>query len=165
MAFHHLGFGSSRDSYIRWCCVISRNVVILTILYILILLKTFSLFYMRSCLSLSYFLFFHFIYDSSHSLYSRIKLKLIIHYPTYFTDRVSNVIRSVLMMLYCSLSCNTHYTAVAQRQRAGLITPRSLDRNGLPVFSYSCALQKRIVNASDFKQASKHTIHRCGAEV
>ena len=38
-------------------------------------------------------------------------------------------------------------TAVAQRQRAGLITPRSLDRNGLPVFSYSCALQKRTVNA------------------
>jgi hypothetical protein len=119
---------------------------------------------MRSCLSLSYFLFFHFIYDSSHSLYSRIKLKLIIHYPTYFTDRVSNVIRSVLMMLYCSLSCNTHYTAVAQRQRAGLITPRSPDRNGSAVVYYSCALQKRIVNASDFKQASKHTIHRHGAE-
>ena len=28
-------------------------------------------------------------------------------------------------------------TGMAQRQRAGLITPRSLDRNGLPVFSYS----------------------------
>ena len=25
-------------------------------------------------------------------------------------------------------------TGMAQRQRAGLITPRSLDRNGLPVF-------------------------------
>ena len=44
-------------------------------------------------------------------------------------------------------------TAVAQRQRAGLITPRSLDQNGSAVFSNSCALEKYIVNASDYKQA------------
>ena len=34
---------------------------------------------------------------------------------------------------------------MAQRQRAGLITPRSLDRNELPVFSYSPVLQKLAV--------------------
>jgi hypothetical protein len=28
------------------------------------------------------------------------------------------------------------FTGMAQRQRAGLITPRTLDRNGLPVFIY-----------------------------
>ena len=31
----------------------------------------------------------------------------------------------------------TRYTGVAQRQRAGLITPRSLDRNESPVFIQS----------------------------
>ena len=35
------------------------------------------------------------------------------------------------------LSPQQHFTGMAQRQRAGLITPRTLDRNGLPVFSNS----------------------------
>ena len=43
------------------------------------------------------------------------------------------------------LSPQQHFTGMAQRQRAGLITPRSLDRNGLPVFSNSLALQKLVV--------------------
>ena len=52
-------------------------------------------------------------------------------------------------------------TGVAQRKRAGLITPRSHDRNVSPVFYNSCALKKHTVNASDAKQAP---FHRCGAE-
>ncbi len=36
---------------------------------------------------------------------------------------------------------------MAQGKRAGLITPRSLDRNGLPVSNSSPALQKRVVIA------------------
>ena len=35
----------------------------------------------------------------------------------------------------------TRYTGMAQGQRAGLITPRSLDRNGLPVFNSSIHFQ------------------------
>ena len=38
-------------------------------------------------------------------------------------------------------------TGMAQRQRAGLITPRSPDRNGLPVFYNSRALKKYAVIA------------------
>jgi hypothetical protein len=38
-------------------------------------------------------------------------------------------------------------TAVAQGQRAGLITPRSLDRNGSAVLSNSSALEKQSVIA------------------
>jgi hypothetical protein len=68
------------------------------------------------------------------------------------------------MLATLNKQASTLFTGMAQRQRAGLITPRSPDRNGLPVLSYSCVLQKHIVNASDFKQASKHTIHRHGAE-
>ena len=37
------------------------------------------------------------------------------------------------------------YTGVAQRERAGLITPRSLVQTQPPVFSYSRALQKHVV--------------------
>ena len=48
----------------------------------------------------------------------------------------------------------TTFTGMAQRQRAGLITPRSLDQNQFPVFYNSFALKKRTVNASDVKQAS-----------
>ena len=55
-------------------------------------------------------------------------------------------------------------TGMAQGQRAGLITPRSLDRNGLPVFYNSYVLQKHAVNASDFKQ-KLNTLHRGGAGV
>ena len=33
-----------------------------------------------------------------------------------------------------------YFTDMAQGQRAGLITPRSLDRNGLPVFIISAGL-------------------------
>jgi hypothetical protein len=55
--------------------------------------------------------------------------------------------RSAQSMLVTLNKAHKLFTGMAQRQRAGLITPRSLDRNGLPVFSYSCALQKRIVNA------------------
>ena len=47
----------------------------------------------------------------------------------------------------CQYSNQPHFTGMAQRQRAGLITPRSLDQNQLPVFSYSCALQKHAVIA------------------
>lgn len=47
-------------------------------------------------------------------------------------------------------------TGVAQRERAGLITPRSLVQTQSPVLSNSCALEKYIVNASDYKQAHKH---------
>jgi hypothetical protein len=35
-----------------------------------------------------------------------------------------------------------NFTGMAQRQRAGLITPRSQDQNLLPVFSNSSALEK-----------------------
>jgi hypothetical protein len=37
------------------------------------------------------------------------------------------------------------FTGMAQGQRAGLITPRSLDRNGLPVSITSPALKKLAV--------------------
>jgi hypothetical protein len=39
------------------------------------------------------------------------------------------------------------FTGVAQRQRVGLITPRSLDRNESPVCSNSLALEKLVVIA------------------
>ena len=39
------------------------------------------------------------------------------------------------------------YTGMAQGQRAGLITPRTPDRNGLPVSNHSPALQKLVVIA------------------
>ena len=40
---------------------------------------------------------------------------------------------------FISLQCTLlqlHFAGMAQRQRAGLITPRTLDRNGLPELSY-----------------------------
>ena len=43
---------------------------------------------------------------------------------------------------------------MAQRQRAGLITLRSHDRDVSPVFYISVGLQNLLVNASDAKQAS-----------
>ena len=49
------------------------------------------------------------------------------------------------------------FTGMAQGQRAGLITPRSLDRNGLPVFSNSSALQKQSVIARATKNMSSFT--------
>ena len=57
LAFSWLGVACSRDSFIRWSGVISRIVVIYTIPHIIILLKHFSLFYMRSYPShiISYF--------------------------------------------------------------------------------------------------------------
>ena len=45
------------------------------------------------------------------------------------------------------------FTGVAQRQRDGLITRRSQDRNLSPVFYISVGLQNLLVNASDAKQA------------
>jgi hypothetical protein len=39
----------------------------------------------------------------------------------------------------------THFTGMAQRQRAGLITPRSLDRNGLPVFLHFSSFTEAAV--------------------
>ena len=66
-------------------------------------------------------------------------------------------------VVYTHTQSIKHITAVAQRQRAGLITPRSLDRNGSAVVSYSCTLEKYIVNASDYKQSTQ-TFHRHGAE-
>ena len=40
---------------------------------------------------------------------------------------------------------------MAQGQRAGLITPRSLDRDELPVYNHLVALQKLLVIKSDVK--------------
>jgi hypothetical protein len=36
----------------------------------------------------------------------------------------------------------TYFTGMAQRKRAGLITPRSLDRNGLPVFFHFASFKE-----------------------
>ena len=50
-----------------------------------------------------------------------------------------------------------NFTGMAQRQRAGLITPRSLDRNGLPVFI--------IRSFQNCQAVTTATFHRRGAEV
>ena len=44
-------------------------------------------------------------------------------------------------------------TGMAQRQRAGLITPRTLDRNGLPVFfQFASFRETGRHNSSDVKR-------------
>ena len=56
---------------------------------------------------------------------------------------------SIWLLYRSSTSCidiYTFFTGMAQRQRAGLITPRSLDRNGLPV----------LFHFSRFTEATQH---------
>ena len=52
---------------------------------------------------------------------------------------------------------NFNYTGMAQRKRAGLITPRSLDRNGLPVLFIN---SHRCIKA--LAQSGSETINRVG---
>jgi hypothetical protein len=78
-------------------------------------------------------------------------------YRRYFTIRVFYRSTSSKLVTLNKLP----FTGVAQRQRDGLITRRSHDRNMSPVFYNSCVLQKHIVKASDAKQAP---CYRCGAE-
>jgi len=61
----------------------------------------------------------------------------------------------------CIKALEQHFTGMAQRQRAGLITPRSQDRNLLPVSKHSPALQKLVVKL-DVKGSTQY--HRHGAE-
>ena len=53
------------------------------------------------------------------------------------SKRVSGILHSQVYknLPRCQYSNQPHFTGMAQRQRAGLITPRSLDQNQLPVFS------------------------------
>ena len=80
--------------------------------------------------------------------------------PVNASDVTSPVYLGGLSIL-CSKT-SKHFTGVAQRQRDGLITRRSHDRNVSPVFYNSVVLQKQLVNASDSKQAP---CYRCGAVV
>ena len=151
------------------------------------------LFFIRIMLSLCSTISFTFSLSlwSGFSLYPRIKLKLILHYPTYFTI-VSLISYDGLDDTSCSSSCNTAVaqrlargahnsevtrskrvsgiilfacfiearrhllcdvkhcmhtyihtlTGVAQRQRAGLITPRTQDQSLSPVLYPLPVLQK-----------------------
>ena len=49
----------------------------------------------------------------------------------------------------------TTFTGVAQRQRAGLITPRSLDRNELPVLNGDGAEEARGAHNSEVTRSKR----------
>ncbi len=149
---------------------------------------------------LYHFFYFSLSLWSDFSLYPRIKLKLILHYPTYFTivslisydglddtscssscntavaqrlargahnsevtrsKRVSGIIlfacfivlphnppassrgvQKLAVICYATLNTAPRFTGVAQRQRAGLITPRTQDQSLSPVLYPLPVLQK-----------------------
>ena len=65
-------------------------------------------------------------------------------------------------VVYTHTQSIKHITAVAQRQRAGLITPRSPDRNGSAVVYYSPALKKLAVKL-DAKRSNFIPVWRSGS--
>ncbi len=126
LVFHGLRIGSSRDSFIHWCGIISRILVILTLLHfiIIILLKHFSLLYMRSYPSHNFYFHTFFIIRSFYLLFNLIETHF--HYPTYFTIRLSNVIRfghdhALIVIL--------EQTGVAQRAARGAHNPEDIGSN------------------------------------
>jgi len=50
------------------------------------------------------------------------------------SKRIVGILHSQVYKNLPRCQYSTHFTGMAQRQRAGLITPRSLDQNQLPVF-------------------------------
>ncbi len=77
-------------------------------------------------------------------------------------DTGSRPVPGIITLRQLYRSCHP-FTGMAQRQRAGLITPRSLDQNQFPVSYTLRVLQKRVVIAHATLNMSTTTPRRCSS--